>query len=233
MNKNKRKRSLPQPTHYPAPLPGPPRARFPSLGLPAAHSNSAGLAPHPRLLGLLWPSAWRPRSSAHPRGPAPPAAQHHASLASFPSSPSLRVAPRYPPPPPPAGPVPRTRRAPRGDARTHRGSSRFSPRGSLRSAGLRACWLRGRPSCPTLHSPARPAGPACGARARPAPAVAAAHVGVVGTPRCASSTGQQAQALGHREASSRRSCASSKNCLPRDVCALIPEPKPPCGCATR
>jgi hypothetical protein len=65
MNKNKRKRSLPQPTHYPAPLPGPPRARFPSLGLPAAHSNSVGLAPHPHLLGLLRPSP------PPPRGPAP------------------------------------------------------------------------------------------------------------------------------------------------------------------
>jgi hypothetical protein len=40
-----------------------------------------------------------------------------------------------------------------------------------------------------------------------------AHVGMVRTPG-APPTGQQAQALGHRGAASRHSCASSKNCLP-------------------
>jgi hypothetical protein len=213
MKKNKRKRSLPQPTHGPALLPSSPRARFPSLGLPAAHSNSAGPAPHPCLLGLLRPSARHPRSPAHPRGPAPRIPGRGSQLPQPACGPTL----------PPCWPTPA--HAARGDARTCRGP--------LHSAGLCACWLRGRPSCPALHSPARPAGPACGACARPAPATAAAHAGVVGTPGCASSTGQQAQALGHREASSRRSCASSKNCLPRDVRALGLEPKSPCGCATR
>jgi hypothetical protein len=100
MKKNKRKRSLPQPTTARRPSP----AHLARASPPSACPRPTRTPPaQPHTLACL--ACYGPARGVRARRrirvaqrPPPPAAQHHASLAAVPSSPSLRMAQRYPPP---------------------------------------------------------------------------------------------------------------------------------------